>query len=73
MKHKVDWLSQQYRIRAEYAHRVAIEAWERQIDERQRLINGLNAATAPEGVPAGLRYLWPDGNMTEWPEKGQKH
>ena len=39
MKHKVDWLSQQYRIRAEYAHRIAIEAWERQIDERNRLLS----------------------------------
>ena len=37
MKHKVDWLSQQYRIRAEYAHRIAIEAWERQIDEARSL------------------------------------
>ena len=66
MKHKVDWLSQQYRIRAEYAHRIAIEAWERQIDEARRLMNG--PAITQEHRDTLRRY-----QMDEYAALGHKH
>ena len=69
-KHKIDWLSQQYRIRAGYAHRVAIEAWERRMAAMAR---HAQERAEMDNAAMGLFDLEAARSFENMARTGQKH